>query len=295
MKLYIAGPMRGIRAFNFPAFFDTEMTLNGWGYETVNPARRDVDNGFTNYDTLTGDEDLTELGFNLRSALAWDLDQIATRCDGIATLPGWHKSKGAKAEVNTAIALGLPVKSVSEWIAMAREKGRAPSPSMFRSMGSTIDGDEVLALTKVLDAEIKALAEITEVPVTLISQPAPKGGEAISSIQTCEVRLVSETGGEKGQKPAQLGTVDPRALLVLAEVSGFGARKYEAFNYLKGYGWDLSFDALQRHILAFWDGEDNDPESGLPHPAHAAWHALALVSFMVRDLGTDTRFKQEAA
>lgn len=104
-----------------------------------------------------------------------------------------------------------------------------------------------------------------------------------------EERTISATGGEKGRKLAELGSVDPIALLRLAEVSGFGARKYAAFNYLKGYDWALSMNALQRHALAFWSGEDFDEESGLPHIAHAAWHALALVSFLERGVGTDTR------
>lgn len=107
---------------------------------------------------------------------------------------------------------------------------------------------------------------------------------------TEEIRLVSETGGEKGQKASQLGSIDPLALLHLGEVSGFGAQKYAAFNYLKGYDWRLSVDAASRHMLAFWGGENRDPESGLLHPAHFAWHGLALTSFVLRDLGEDTRF-----
>lgn len=110
-----------------------------------------------------------------------------------------------------------------------------------------------------------------------------------------EVRFVSETGGEKGQKLAQLSSLDPKALLVLAEVSGFGAQKYAPHNFLKGYDWSLSFDAGQRHLLAFWAGEDNDPESGLPHLGHAAWHCLAMLSFLERGLGTDDRFIQPDA
>ncbi|MDQ6721209.1 MAG: DUF5664 domain-containing protein [Candidatus Dormibacteraeota bacterium] len=109
-----------------------------------------------------------------------------------------------------------------------------------------------------------------------------------------EVRVVSPTGGEKGQKPAQASTLDARALLILAEVGGFGTRKYAPHNYLRGYAWSLSLDALQRHVWAFQAGEDVDPESGLPHMAHAAWHALALVSFHARGLGVDDRFRQEA-
>lgn len=97
------------------------------------------------------------------------------------------------------------------------------------------------------------------------------------------------TGGEKGVKLTQVGALDPVALLLVSRVAGFGAAKYEAFNYLKGYDWAHSFNAMQRHAMLFWAGENADAESGLPHMAHAAWHALALISFAARGVGTDTR------
>lgn len=106
-----------------------------------------------------------------------------------------------------------------------------------------------------------------------------------------ETIVVSETGGRKGKKPAQVSTIDSVALLKLAEVSGWGAGKYEPYNYLKGYAWSLSFDAAQRHLLAFWSGENDDPESGLPHVLHAGWHCLAMASFLLREIGEDDRFK----
>ncbi|MCC6311349.1 MAG: hypothetical protein IT345_10585 [Trueperaceae bacterium] len=104
-----------------------------------------------------------------------------------------------------------------------------------------------------------------------------------------EVRRTSDTGGQKGQKQAQLGAVDPVALMDMARVAGFGADKYERYNYLRGYPWSWSFDALCRHLFAFWAGEDNDPESGLPHIAHVGWHALALSAFSRRRIGEDDR------
>lgn len=105
-----------------------------------------------------------------------------------------------------------------------------------------------------------------------------------------EVRVTDPvTGGEKGSKLAQLGALDPGALLELAQVAGYGGQKYARFNYLKGFAWGLSFDACMRHLLAFWEGEDRDPESGLFHTAHAAWHCLALTAFIQRELGTDDR------
>lgn len=104
-----------------------------------------------------------------------------------------------------------------------------------------------------------------------------------------EVRITSETGGQKGQKDARLGGSDPLALMELARVYGFGEQKYERYNYLKGYPWSLSIDAMLRHLLAFLSGEDRDPETGLLHTAHAAWHGLALTSFQLRGVGTDDR------
>ena len=108
-------------------------------------------------------------------------------------------------------------------------------------------------------------------------------------VADAEVRVTSETGGQKGKKQAQVGALDPQALLEVARVAGFGTDKYERYNFLKGYDWSLSFDALCRHLFAWWSGEDNDPESGLSHMGHVGWHALALLAFSQRNVGTDNR------
>ena len=117
----------------------------------------------------------------------------------------------------------------------------------------------------------------------------PSKNDESENVSSEEVRVTSETGGQKGRKPAELATVDPLALWEVARVSGFGANKYEAFNYLKGFDWSLSYSAMQRHLMQFWSGQDRDEESGELHIAHAAWHALALISFYVREVGTDDR------
>lgn len=112
--LYECGPMRRVAEFNFPAFFRVEKNLVAAGFDVINPARRDVDNGFK-YEGLTGHEDLSELGFDLKEALLWDLNCVA-EADGVAVLPGWRESKGAKAEIAFAQALGKPVKLAGEWV-----------------------------------------------------------------------------------------------------------------------------------------------------------------------------------
>lgn len=97
---------------------------------------------------------------------------------------------------------------------------------------------------------------------------------------TEEVRLTSTTGGQKGTKPARYDLIPPGPLDTLARLYGRGAEKYTDHNWAKGYDWSLSFAALQRHSWAFWGGENNDTETGMPHMASVAFHALALIEFM---------------
>lgn len=117
--LYIAGPMRGIAEFNFPAFDAAWKRLLRAGYWPVSPADHDREVGF-DATGMTGNEDLSAVGFDLPTALLWDLEMVA-RGDGVALLDGWEGSLGAQAEVAVARALGVPVATVAEWEAKADE------------------------------------------------------------------------------------------------------------------------------------------------------------------------------
>jgi hypothetical protein len=128
------------------------------------------------------------------------------------------------------------------------------------------------------DAAIKA--NLAAIDAAILERQYRPGGE---------VRVTSATGGQKGQKDMRLGGADPWAMDELARIYGFGEQKYDRFNYLKGYDWSLSIDALKRHLSAFERREDRDEESGLLHTAHVAWHGLALTSFVLREVGTDDR------
>jgi hypothetical protein len=110
--IYVAGPMRGIKDFNFPAFYRAESTLVSLGYEVFNPARRDESKyGQGKLKSETGDENeiAATAGFNLREALGADCQWITEFADAICLLPGWEASKGANAEVALARALNLEV------------------------------------------------------------------------------------------------------------------------------------------------------------------------------------------
>lgn len=112
MKIYIAGPMRGIPKFNFPAFYDAETWLTTKGFEVFNPARSDHEvYGQTVNASETGDlsDPAVQTGFSLREALGRDTAWIAGHADALYMLTGWEKSTGAKAEWTLAVALGLQV------------------------------------------------------------------------------------------------------------------------------------------------------------------------------------------
>ena len=87
------------------------------------------------------------------------------------------------------------------------------------------------------------------------------------------------TGGRKAVKLARFDLIPAEALEWVAKAYGYGCTKYEERNYEKGYAWGLSIGALERHLAAFKQREELDPESGLPHMAHAAWHCLTLLMF----------------
>jgi len=105
-----------------------------------------------------------------------------------------------------------------------------------------------------------------------------------------EVIVTDEnTGGRKGVKPERYDLIPVWPLRMVARVYGWGTKKYADRNWELGYKWSNSYSAGQRHLNAFWGGEWLDQESGLPHLAHAAWHCLTLMTYMVRQIGTDDR------
>lgn len=80
-----------------------------------------------------------------------------------------------------------------------------------------------------------------------------------------------------------------RPLQDIVKVLTEGAKKYGARNWEKGIEWSRVYGALQRHLMAFWEGEDIDPESGLSHLAHAGCNVLFLLFFSQQFKNLDDR------
>jgi hypothetical protein len=249
MRLYVAGPMRGYPAFNFPTFDAVAEALRAEGNSVANPAEHDRDvypeiESWAGY--ATGDIAACP-DFKFHDAMSWDLAQVA-QSDGIVLLPGWEESSGARHERYVAEVCGKAI--------LLAESG---------DLGWLTRWDpEQVRLT----AAPKAAPDYTPGEVRVVN---------------------AETGGEKGSKLARYDLIPAEPLRLLAEHYGRGSLKYDDRNWERGYDWSLSFAALNRHLWQFWNGEDVDAETGSPHMAAVAWHAFTLLEFARTHPALDNR------
>lgn len=278
--VYLAGPMTGVLHYNYEAFAEMTENLRMQGFFVFNPAEQDISSGFNPIGCHGGESkaELKEKGFDLRKALAADLDFIAQAADIVAVLPGWEGSKGVAAEIALADALGLPV----------------------------VKAESLFCDAKWSDVEYDLLrdAEIPQPKVTYgfahIADPiAPKLSELAKGLKESAKLMdggalltVSQTGGQKGSKEARYDLIPVKPLEYLARLYGKGAEKYDDNNWAKGYDWKYSYAAMQRHANQFWAGEDNDPEMELPHLASVAWHAFTMMYFMEHYPQYDSRMTE---
>lgn len=96
--IYIAGPMTGLPQYNYPAFFSAAELLESLGFSTRNPAAV---------------EEPEEPSWQ---AYMKATTRLLTECEGVALLPGWEKSRGARIEKQWAEAVGLTVLTLDQWL-----------------------------------------------------------------------------------------------------------------------------------------------------------------------------------
>jgi hypothetical protein len=118
MQLYLSGPMRGVPAYNHPAFFYAAEVLREVGHEVFSPAEHDIAaHPDRPWPTFTGDPATDNITIeNLRTIIRADLVWICDKAEGIALLPGWERSKGVKVEMALAEFIGIPVKPWEEYL-----------------------------------------------------------------------------------------------------------------------------------------------------------------------------------
>lgn len=77
----------------------------------------------------------------------------------------------------------------------------------------------------------------------------------------------------------RMDLVPVSAVNALARVLTYGANKYDSDNWRRGFNYSVPYACLMRHMMAWQDGEDIDPESGLSHLDHAIANIAMLIEF----------------
>jgi len=118
-KAYVAGPMSGIAAANFPAFIAADEYLHEQGWATFNPAVHELETGVVPPEILNMSKDffpeLEAMGyrFDKSEALRRDMNAIAD-ARAIILLDGWSNSTGARLELRAAAWAGKAVYRLTE-------------------------------------------------------------------------------------------------------------------------------------------------------------------------------------
>lgn len=99
-----------------------------------------------------------------------------------------------------------------------------------------------------------------------------------------------------------VGLVPPRPVLGAARGFTYGAAKYDDWNWTKGMPYSKLYSSLQRHLLAWWGGEEIDPVetpegvspgSGLDHLDLAMCDLMMLYDMRHRHPELDDRPPQD--
>ena len=112
---------------------------------------------------------------------------------------------------------------------------------------------------------------------------------AARAVDQLDAQRAIEPGLRYDAAKLRYDLIPPEAIEAYVSILTVGATKYSDRNWEKGMSWSRCFASLMRHAWAWARGEDLDPETKLPHMAHVAWNALALVTYASRKIGTDDR------
>ncbi len=93
-----------------------------------------------------------------------------------------------------------------------------------------------------------------------------------------------------GDKPS-LELIPRECLEGMGYVLKFGAEKYDRHLWREGMEWSRLLGGAMRHITAFNDGEDLDPESGQSHLYHAMCCLAFIGTYQATKTGNDDRHK----
>jgi hypothetical protein len=131
--------------------------------------------------------------------------------------------------------------------------------------------------------QIPKLKKISSIEFTTdgkIIAPAGYTPTSADRVRAQELASPSNKGTKHDQGKPDLSILPIEALEAMAAAFTYGSRKYARNNFKKGLEVNRTLAAALRHIYAFLNKEDLDPESGESHLAHA----LAAVAMTVYNI-----------
>lgn len=279
---YIAGPMSGIPAFNFPAFDSAAATLRRSGWEIIVPTELDSPEvraiALESPDGNTA-EFLAKTGVTWGELLSRDLKVILDEAEGIVFLPDWEKSKGARLEAYAALSGGS-----RRFFAYGGKSWTKP-----------LSPDEVLTI---VTRNTKVSSWRPPVGLIGLSGKAGAGKDTVFTV----VRELAARAGCSAVRDAFADRLKESAAAALGIVSG----GWEFCNDLKDRGevvWDLPDLAetrlTGRQFLQYYGteahrdvfGDDFWIRAVLPNPSAAFFGRKDRFDLLVV---TDVRFDNEA-
>ena len=161
-----------------------------------------------------------------------------------------------------------------------RDPGIVMLPAGLGRRGARVEVAMALEMgCRVISGRATSYNETTAESVKHSSTPASLASHSGRSVTSPPAKSASPTrrpAGRRGQEHSSSIRSRRSSSRRLAGVFD-GSQKYSARNFEKGYAWSLSFDAMMRHLWAWWGGEETDPESGCNHMAHGIWHCFQLM------------------
>lgn len=135
---YLAGPMSGLKQFNFPAFDRAASVLRKRGYKIVSPA--ELDDKKTRKQALASkDGHPGKQKHTWGDFLARDVKLVADKVQGIVLMPGWTRSRGARLEAFVALLCKHEFRSYDAITKTTRKM----QPQIVLSLINTYTNEEV--------------------------------------------------------------------------------------------------------------------------------------------------------
>jgi hypothetical protein len=139
---------------------------------------------------------------------------------------------------------------------------------------------------QVEDANSGRLQDLAEAPDWLLKKSMTPADEE-------RAELLARGGHKDDHGKIPYHFLPWEALAEVAYVMEFGAKKYRPGNYRKGMDLFRLMRACIGHWVDWWRGEDNDPETGRSHIAHACCCCLMALETIKLGTAQDNRYTKK--